>query len=1035
MFRSNFRIRAFASALLLLLPLGSIVGSGSDRGTAPVLGIRDGEPTPLAFVGARIVVSPERTIESGTLVLRDGRVAAVGMDVRPPAGSRVIDAGGLTLLPGFIDPLTEYGLGHVGVLHPPKSTSAPQYVGTRVGVDAWNDALHPERDWIGSYRPDREAAERFLAHGVTVVRSAKLDGILRGRSFVASLADDQPAATVLVPRATPFASFNKGSSQQAYPSSLMGSIALLRQTLLDARWYAAERARHASDPSRPAPEANDALDALATYDGEIVFETDDALSLLRAARLAAEFGLQLQHVGAHDEYRHLEALRALDRPLILPLDFPEVPRVGSADEALDVTLSALRLWERAPANPATLDAAGVRFAFTMHRLEPGSDPLAAVRRAVRHGLSPESALAALTRVPAELVGLGAVAGTLEPGRLANVVAVEGDPFTDDDARIRAVWIAGRPAWASASVERTDFRGVWSLAFAGTSYELTLRGKVDAPDGTLVTGDAKAELRGIESGERRLTFRVELEPPAGDGIVRVEMLRVGDETRAWIALPDGRRVEAELRRVGAAAAAPADAEAVAKRERRRADERRIVSRLTYPDVGFGFEKLPERRDLLVRNATVWTGEAEGVLEGADLLVVDGSIRAVGRGIDAPRGALVIDGTGKHVTAGILDEHSHLAISRGVNEGSHAVTAEVRIGDVVDSTDINIYRALAGGVTVAQLLHGSANPIGGQAQVIKLRWGRGPEDLKFTAAPATIKFALGENVKQSNWGGEFTTRYPQSRMGVRTAIEDALLSARDYLSARAAWEALSPATRANSPEPRRDLRLEALGEVLTGQRFAHVHSYVQSEMLMLLQLAEELGFRVQTFTHALEAYKVAPELARHGAGASTFSDWWAYKFEVYDAIPYNTCLLHERGVVTSVNSDSSNVIRRLNQEAGKSVYYCDMDPAEAWNLVTLNPARQLRVDDRVGSLRPGKDGDFVIWSGSPLSTTSRAEQTWIEGVRYFDVESDLKLRRAVAEERSALVDKALRAGSTDKAGGRASRKPTPEHRCDEVEDVWR
>jgi imidazolonepropionase-like amidohydrolase len=333
--------------------------------------------------------------------------------------------------------------------------------------------------------------------------------------------------------------------------------------------------------------------------------------------------------------------------------------------------------------------------------------------------------------------------------------------------------------------------------------------------------------------------------------------------------------------------------------------------------------------------------------------------------------------------------------------------VRIGDVIDPDDINIYRQLAGGVTAAHLLHGSANPIGGQCQLIKLRWGAEPEELKFEGAPATIKFALGENVKQSNWGDRFTRRYPQTRLGVEEIMRDAFQAALEYEAEWQRWRALPERERQRSIPPRRDLQLEALLEILRGKRLIHCHSYVQSEILMLMRLAEQFGFRVNVFTHVLEGYKVARELARHGAGASTFSDWWAYKFEVYDAIPYNPAIMHEQGVLVAINSDDAEMGRRLAQEAGKSVGYSGISEEEALKFVTLNPARMLRVDHRVGSIEVGKDADIVLWSGPPLSTRSVVEQTYVDGRCYFDRVRDEQLRQRDAQLRQQLEQRALQA----------------------------
>ncbi|RMH17323.1 MAG: hypothetical protein D6696_16035 [Acidobacteria bacterium] len=440
--------------------------------------------------------------------------------------------------------------------------------------------------------------------------------------------------------------------------------------------------------------------------------------------------------------------------------------------------------------------------------------------------------------------------------------------------------------------------------------------------------------------------------------------------------------------------------------------------------------PERpAAVVVRGATIWTSGPQGVLDGADLLVVDGVIKAVGTDLKAPADALVIDGAGKHVSAGIIDAHSHSAIVGDVNEATHVATPEVRIENLIDAESINIYRQLAGGVTTVNLLHGSANAIGGQNAVIKLRWGAGPRELLFAEAPAGVKFALGENPKQSNWGDD-NQRFPQTRQGVEEAIDERFRAALDY---RRAWRDYEAAKDPQRVPPRRDLQLEAMLEMLDGKRLIHSHSYRHDEILMLLDLMASYGIRIATFQHVLEGYKVADELARHGAGASTFSDWWAYKYEVIDAIPWNGAIMWDRGVVVSYNSDSDELARHLNLEAAKAVRYGGVPPAEALKFVTLNPARQLHVDRWVGSLEPGKHADFVLWSGSPLSTRSIVLQTWVDGRKYFDRQADLAGRAVLAEERRKLIAEVEASGSgeggdqegkdDDGAGGRQQAEDEP------------
>ena len=424
-------------------------------------------------------------------------------------------------------------------------------------------------------------------------------------------------------------------------------------------------------------------------------------------------------------------------------------------------------------------------------------------------------------------------------------------------------------------------------------------------------------------------------------------------------------------------------------------------------------------LVVRDATIWTSGPQGRLEEADLLVRSGRVAAVGIDLEAPAGALEIDAAGKHVTAGLIDAHSHTAIEGGVNEGTHVVTAEVRIADVVQAGSINIYRQLAGGLTVANMLHGSANAIGGQSGVIKLRWGAPPNELLMTEAAPGIKFALGENPKRSNFKQD-EPRYPKTRMGVEQVIRERFRAALDY---RRRWQEFRAGSGRDRVPPRRDLQLEALVEILEGRRDVHSHSYRADEILMLMRVAEDLGFRIRCFQHVLEGYKVADEIAAHGAGASTFSDWWAYKYEVIDAIPYNGAIMADRGVVVSFNSDNSELARRLNLEAAKAVRYGGMAEEEALELVTLNPAIQLGADERIGSLEPGKDADFVIWSGSPLSTYSIVEQTWIDGRRYFDRAEDLALRQVIAAERATLLKKARAKPDLDEAPEEPREEPEP------------
>ena len=406
------------------------------------------------------------------------------------------------------------------------------------------------------------------------------------------------------------------------------------------------------------------------------------------------------------------------------------------------------------------------------------------------------------------------------------------------------------------------------------------------------------------------------------------------------------------------------------------------------------------DILIRNATVLTA-ANGRLENTDILIQNGKIAGISKNLQASKNVQIIDAAGKFVAPGIIDCHSHTMLD-DVNEGSYSVTSMTRMRDVLNPTDVDLYRALAGGVTALNLLHGSANSIGGQNVVVKIKYGRPIEEFVISDAPPGIKFALGENPKRSHFsgiGGQ-ARRYPATRMGVEETIRDAFSRAKDYKAALDDYQVRVKRGDKNLIPPRRDLELEPLVEVLEGKRFVHCHSYRADEILMLIRLADEFGFKVRTFQHGLEAYKVAPEIAKHGAGVSIFSDYWGYKIEAYDAIPYNAAIMWRNGIAVSINSDDNERMRRLNIDAAKVMKYGDVPEEEALKMITLNPAKQLGIDRRTGSIETGKDADLVIWSGHPFSTYSRVEQTMIEGVTYFDRAQDIARRADLERERAAL-----------------------------------
>jgi imidazolonepropionase-like amidohydrolase len=937
-------------------------------------------PLPLgvhALVGGTIFRKPGEVIEGGTVVIRDGLIQAVGKEVTPPADARVWDLKGATVYAGFIEPylvvggtnapvstsssepissdsLTASGLKFFGVPGAQSETSSapPGYAITRIT---------PEHRAVRDYAPNDKTTGPLRELGFTAAVVAPGRGIIRGTSALVALADETANDLVIKPDVFQHIGFDTRTEERAYPGSLMGVIATVRQSLFDAQHYALDRADYLKHPqTRKRPEFNPALEALAPALEKrmpVVFEPGSALMVDRATRVAGELGLDFCLVSCGQEWRRPDLAKPSATTFIVPLNFPNLPKLPNEADWEQVSLDQLRAWDWAPENPAVLRQQGLELALTTYGLSDVKKFRANLRLALDRGLSETDALEALTTVPARLCGAENLLGTIEPGKLANLTVVTGGGYFKPEAKVREVWVDGRIYQAPVEEPKPEKADGQEAAARGGNEEGENPKAKEPPEQSSKTGEVASQ---AEKAEQKLS---EAAPAAGSRQAKNE------------GKPD------------------------------RARELQKTRTAHSPQEGRG--PLAAPKAVLIQNATVWTCGPAGRLEDTDVLVVGGKIKAVAKGLDDRSDTegppLVIDGHGLHVTPGLIDCHSHTAILGSVNEGTLPSSAMVRIHDVVNSETANLYQQLAGGVTTVNLLHGSANPIGGQNCVIKLRDGASPEELVFTAAPPGIKFALGENVKQSNWGERASTRFPQTRMGVRTFLGNRFTAAQEYL---AEWDAC----RKNASEtqtgltPRRDLELEALGEIIQGKRWIHCHSYRQDEILMLLRLMESFGVKVATLQHVLEGYKVADEIGLHGAGASTFSDWWAYKFEVYDAIPYNGSLMRDRGVVVSFNSDSSELARRLYTEAAKAVKYGGTPETEALKFVTLNPAKQLRVEAHVGSLEAGKDADFAIWSKSPLDSGTVCLQTWIDGKKYFDRSVNAQRASRQQKEREDLLAKA-------------------------------
>lgn len=956
----------------------------------PVNGVEDNRQQSWLLTHANIVTAPGQLLENADMRIKDGKIEAIGKDLEAPKGYQLVDMQGKYIYPGLLDLYSDYGL--------PASNSgnrgrgnAPQLFPARAGAFGANDAIRSDQSAAAHFQISEKEAERIRKAGFSAVLTHQQDGIARGEGALVALGNGTANEQLLLPAAAAWFSFNKGSSTQDYPSSLMGSIALLRQTALDARWYAKQN-KAIRDLSLEA--WNQQLSLPLFFDAPAKFD------LLRADKIGDEFGLSFIMRASGEEYQYLDAVKASGAALVVPLNFPDAYDVEDPLDAHLVSLAQMKHWEMAPGNLAALEKAGISFSITRDGLDAAAF-WSNLRLAIAYGLSEKAALEALTTRPAQMLRVENRLGTLEKGKIANFLVCSG-PLFDADTDIYDNWILGKRYTVQKWPENSDIRAYYRLQLPEKpAYTLRIQGKASRPEASIVINDSTTQKVNISYAQGFWTLWFTAKTGPLTGTHRLSLWRSGNDL-------NGRYEDAQAK------AYPVmltyDSAYIEKNKAEKAKKPATIGYLPSPFADLGWDSLPAKSTYFFKGAQLWTNEKEGVFTG-DLVVKDGKIAAMGTKLDPAaygKSVVVIDAAGKHLSPGIIDEHSHIAIYRGVNEGSRSITSEVRIGDVLNPDDVNIYRQLAGGVTSSHLLHGSANTIGGQSQLIKLRWGvTHPDALKFENAPGFIKFALGENVKQSNWGDRQTIRFPQTRMGVEQILVDGFKQAQQY-----------EANKQKDPNTRRDLRLDALNEIRNGQRHITCHSYVQSEINMLMQVADSLGFKVNTFTHILEGYKVADKMKKHGAQASTFADWWAYKMEVSDAIPHNAAIMMREGVNVAINSDDAEMARRLNQEAAKSVMYAGISEEEAFKMVTLNPAKMLKVDQRVGSLKVGKDADLVLWSDNPLSVYSRAEITLVDGIIRYDSKSAAVQMEKIRLERQRLMAKMLEA----KKSGAKTSKPS-------------
>lgn len=933
-------------------------------------------------------------VDNAVLVFQEGKIVASGK-VSIPKNAVVIDGRGAFVYPSFIDPYA-----NIGVEKAKRNDYNPgsTYLPTDATSAAYNDAVKADTRAVSSFTNQSKDFQDYLKQGFGAALSFNEDGIVRGSAVLITLGEGISSEKVIKEDAGLMLSFSKGSSRQAYPSSLVGSVALLRQLYLDADWYA---------KSGYLENKNTNLEAFNRYRKlPTIIETSEKWDVLRADAIGDEAATQFVFVGSGTEYQRAKEMKATNGTFILPLEYPKPFQSQDLMNVEDLDVADLKHWELAPYNAVYMAKEKVPFALTMSRLKDKNAFLDRIRDLHKKGLSKEEILQSLTEKPAQILQVSSL-GNLNKGSMANFIIVSDDLFTKESV-IYENWVSGKQNIITRMPD-TDVRGDYQVQLNNQTYDLKIKGKITKPEAEIIQNDKKGKAK-LAVADYKMALELKL---PNDTVQNYRlMLPLTDyKNRTTVATDkDGRSIPVTIRFVKAF-----EPEAK-KEEKAKTDE---PGKIWYPFSAFGAEALPTQQDYLIKNATVWTNSAKGIIKNADVKVSKGKIVQVGTGLTSGN-TTVIDGSNLHLTSGIIDEHTHIGLARGVNEAGTNNSGEVRMSDAIDPDDVNFYRQLAGGVTAAQQLHGSANPVGGQSSMVKFKWGEDPKDMMFPGAKPYIKFALGENVKQSNWGNN-PNRFPQSRGGVEQAF--------DFWFTRALEYEKEKSTNKNF---RKDLRLETMLEILKSNRFITCHSYVQSEINMLMDVADRFDFRVQTFTHILEGYKVADKMKKHGANASTFSDWWAYKEEVREAIPYNAALLLQAGVNVAINSDDAEMARRLNQEAGKAVKYGNVPQEEAWKMVTLNPAKMLQIDHKVGSIEPGKDADLVLWTDNPLSIYATVDKTFVDGILYFDAAQQQRKYQMVKDEKNRIIQKMLFSDDTGKGNTQsAEKKQRILYHCDTLE----
>ncbi len=1016
-FQKFFRLFVPASVLTIFLTVAGTPGTPNEPATNGF------QPVATIYRNARIVLAPGQVLDKAHLLVRQGRIAAVGADLATPVDAEVIDVDGLMIFPGFVDAGASVFL----------QDAKPQPVeGRTVEVSKYalagmrqddRHALTPEFAAAEHLTVRNEDQERYRQQGFVAVHVLPTGRIASGRGTVLNLASLPLRESLLVPQSFATLQLSERGGNE-YPATNMGVHAHLRQTFLDAQRHMTLKKLFSENvPNVPRPATDAALEAMAamrTPALRTAFVASTRDDHDRALNFAAEHQLRPVIWGGHEAYRVADRLKKDDVDVIVHVDFGDEPKADAAKQGDDpyadlpepqrVREHKRTEWKKRVAGLASLQKAGIRFAISSRDGKNPAEVFKGLRQAIANGLDRDAALAAVTTQPAAMLGLDRELGTIAVGRPAYLVVMTG-AFDNEHSKVRYVVINGQryeyhkdakpiaPPSPSAppplqvggtwnvEIESSDGKVRGELELTQSDRSLSGRFKSDQGDGRLSSGKVS---------DTALEFVVSI--GAGDNVVslKFDAKLEGAVLRGNLKSPFGAATKWSATRQESK---PAPNTGVQLTAIEAVDEPKPAGQGTADATspmnqsqGNNSEQpveFPEDRyarpvqtggNVLIKGGTVLTAAGK-TLPNTSILVKNGTIIAIGPDLLADPGMLVIDATNRFVMPGIIDTHSHIMIStglNGVNEATASIVCEVRVRDVVNSADASEYRALAGGVTTARLLHGSANCIGGQDAVVQLKHGTSANDHLFPGAHTGVKFALGENVKFRSG------RFPNTRLGVEATLSRAFLEALDY---RRQWQEHERARQQAGadadklPPPRRDLRLDTLVGILNGEKFIHSHCYRADEILMLLRVAENHGIRVWSLQHVLEGYKVAPEIVKHGASCSTFADWWAYKVEAFDAIPHNAALLHEAGANSVIKSDDWELIRHLYLEAAKTVRYGNMPPDAALQTITLNPARELGLADRLGSIEIGKQADLAIFSGHPLNAFSRCEQTIIAGEVYF------------------------------------------------------